>query len=214
MAKVIRTNIDTYVSEKLKLDVDRVYGLYKKYGTTIMGLLKEGLIKEEQIDDYLETIHTFANEGRDLVKPDETLRKFLLKVKVQKFIFTASIRIHAERCCRALGVADLLLSDSRPIIDTRSCKLKSKYETECFQICLREISDFLKVDVDPKDLVFVDDSLENIQCAKKNGWGVCILMGVQTKTGGERPTPLEGVDYVVEHLSELEGIMELQDLFS
>jgi len=211
--EVIRNNIDAYVTEKLKLDVNKVRGLYKKYGTTIRGLLKEGLIEEEQVDDFLEAIHTFPNEGRDLIKNDAKLRNFLNKVTVEKFIFTASISSHAARCCRALGVEDLLISDSRPIIDARSTKLQSKYDTESFEICLREINEFLNLQVDPVDIVFVDDNLKNVQCAKKIGWGVCILMGVRDKSERERPTPLEDVDYVVEHLSELADIMELQDLF-
>jgi len=74
------------------------------------------------------------------------------------------------------------------------------------------MSDFLKKDVDPKDLVFCDDNLKNILCAKKCGWGVCILMGAEYH-GTVRTTELDGVDYVIEHLSELESIEELQDLY-
>jgi len=214
LAKAMKNNKDAFLSEKLKLDADTIKDLYNKHGTGIRGLIKEGLITEEQIDDYLEFVHTFPNEGRDLIKHDEKLRQFLLKVPIQKFIFTAGTQRHAERCCRALGVEDLLISDSRPIIDTVSIKLKAKYEPQSYETCIREISDFLKVEVEPKDLIFVDDNLKTVQCAKKNGWGVCILMGVRTKTGGERPTPIEGVDYVVEHLSELKHIKALQDIFS
>lgn len=213
MAKQITKNIGDYARDKLHLDPDRTYGLYKKHGTTLMGLLKEGLIKEEGIDDFLEAAHLFPNEGRDMIKPDEKLRDFLLKVTAQMFIFTASVRPHVERCVRALGVEDIMIPDDRPIIDTRTCKLASKYKPESFAICLENIAGFLKMDVDPKNLVFVDDSLKNLQCAKGCGWGVCILVGAKTKTGGDRPEVLDGVDYVIEHLSELEGIKELQDLF-
>jgi len=38
-------------------------------------------------------------------------------------------------------------------------------------------------------------------------------MGARPKPGVLRTTELEGVDYVVEHLSELESIPELKDLF-
>jgi len=214
LAKAMKNNKDAFLSEKLKLDADTISDLYNKHGTGIRGLIKEGLITEEQIDDYLEFVHTFPNEGRDLIKRDEKLRQFLLKVPIQKFIFTAGTQRHAERCCRALGVEDLLISDSRPIIDTVSIKLKAKYEPQSYETCIRMMSEFLKVEVDPKDLIFVDDNLKTVQCAKKNGWGVCILMGVRTKTGGERTTPIEGVDYVVEHLSELEHLKAIQDVFS
>jgi len=213
LATAMKSNKDAFLKEELKLDADTISDLYKKHGTGIRGLIKEGLITEKQIDDYLEFVHTFPNEGRDLIKHDEKLRQFLLKVPIQKFIFTAGTQRHAERCCRALGVEDLLITDSRPIIDTVSIKLKAKYEPQSYQTCIREMSDFLKYEVDPKDLIFVDDNLKTVQCAKQNGWGVCILMGVRTKTGGERPTPIEGVDYVVEHLSELEHLQALKDIF-
>jgi len=211
--EAITKNMQHFCTNKLNLQGDICYDLYKKYGSTLNGLLKEGMIKEEQADDWLDSAHTFPNKPWELIKPDERLRNFLLKVRVQKFIFTAGIRSHVQRCSKALGVEDLFFSDSRPIIDARTCKLGTKYSAESFQICVDEISKFLKMDVDPKDLVFVDDTLRNIQCAKKNGWGVCVLMGAQTPDGKPRATELDGVDYVIEHLSELESIDELQDLF-
>lgn len=212
MMNALTQNMDKYCTEKLGLEGGICYKLYKEHGTSLLGLLQKGLITEDKIDDWLETTHTFPNEGRDLVKPDEKLRKFLQQVKVEKFIFTASTQVHAERCCRALGVDDLMLEESRPICDTRRCKLKTKYSAESFETCVNMMSDFLKKDVNPKDLVFCDDNLKNIQCAKKCGWGVCVLMGAEYR-GTVRTTELEGVDYVIEHLSELESIEELQDLY-
>jgi len=169
MMKELSKNIAKYVTENLNVDAVSAKNLYKKYGTTLNGLLEEELITLDGVDDFLETIHTFPNEGRDLIKHDEKLRNFLSKVTVEMFIFTASVQSHAKRCCRALGVDDLLIKDSRPIIDTRTCDLNSKYNVESFQICLQEMSNFLRILINPKDLVFVDDSLKNIQCAKKCG---------------------------------------------
>jgi len=188
--------------------------LYKKHGTTIKGLLNEGHIKESEIDEFLEFAHTFQNECRDLIQPDAKLRDFLERVTAQIFVFTAGTWEHAERCCRALGVSDILFPDSRPIIDTRTCNLITKHCSKAFNICLHEISCFLKQEIDPKDLVFVDDSIKNVRCAKRSGWGTCVLMGAKDKGGNLRTTEMEGVDYVVEHLSELESINELEDLFS
>jgi len=214
MAKQIRHNIHSYTKDKLNLEPDRTLNLYKKHGTTLMGLLKEGFIStSEDINDFLKAAHEYPNEGRDIIKPDEKLRSVLSKVTVQMFIFTASVRDHVERCMRALGVEDLMIPDARPIIDTRTCNLASKYKQESFRICESEISKFLGMEVDPKNLVFADDSLKNVQCAKDCGWGVCILMGAKTKDGGTRPKELEGVDYVIAHLSELEAMDEFQDLF-
>lgn len=211
--EVITKNMEHFCTNKLNLEGAMCYDLWKKYGSTLNGLLTERMIKEEQVDDWLDSTHTFPNKPWEFIEPDERLRNFLLKVRVQKFIFTAGIRSHVQRCCRALGVEDLFFSDSRPIIDARTCNRLTKYSAEAFDICLREISKFLEMDVDPKDLVFVDDTLKNVQCAKKNGWGVCVLMGAQTASGKPRKTEPDGVDYVIEHLSELASIDELQDLF-
>jgi len=214
MARQQTKNINTYCRDRLDLGEDQCYNLYKKYGTTINGLLSEGLIGEDDIDEFLEMAHTFSNEGRDLITPDKRLRRFLKRVTAEMFVFTAGTQKHAERCCRALGVSDLLFPDSRPIIDARICKLLTKQDSDAFEICLQEISRFLMLNVVPENLIFVDDQIKNVQCAKRNGWGICILMGTKDKYGELRTTEMEGVDYVVEHLSELQHIDELQDLFS
>jgi len=209
----ITENMEHFCTTKLNLEGGICYDLYKKYGSTLQGLLQEGKMEKEMVDDWLDTTHTSPNKPWEFIEHDERLRSFLLKVRVQKFIFTAGIRSHVQRCCQALGVEDVIFSDSRPIIDARTCNFGSKYSAESFEICVKEISTFLKMDVDPKDLVFVDDTLKNVQCAKENGWGVCILMGAQTPSGKTRKTELDGVDHVIEHLSELASIDGLQDLF-
>jgi len=213
MTRAITRNMEAYCTDRLNLEGGMCYKLYKEYGTTVNGLLKKGLIKQEDVDDWLETTHTIPTEPKDIIKPDEKLRSFLLKVQVQMFVFTAGISSHVKRCCQALGVEDLIFPDSRPVIDTRTCQLITKYSPEAFAICLTEMECFLKKDINPKNLIFVDDNLKNIQCAKKCGWGVCILVGARPGGKAERTTELEGVDYVIEHLSELASIDELQDLF-
>jgi len=214
LAKELTKNINKYCTERLKLGDGVAYDMYKKYGTTINGLLKEGLIEEKDIDEYLEMAHTFPNEGRDLVKPDPKLRSFLQKVTAPIFIFTAGTRNHVERCCRCLGVTDLLIPDDRPIVDTRVCNLITKYHKEAYEICLNEITKFLEISVEPKDLVFVDDNIKNIRCAKKSGWGTCVLVGAIARDGDLRTTEMEAVDHIIEHISELGAIEELQDLFT
>jgi len=207
-------NIRIYCKERCNLAEDECKNLYKKHGSTLQGLLKEGHIKESDVDEYLEFAHTFPKESKYLIQPDEKLRDFLEKVTAQIFVFTAGTWQHVKRCCQALGVSDILFPDSRPIIDVRTFNLIPKHNSKAFDICVHEIECFLKKLIDPKNIVFVDDSIKNIQCAKRSGWGTCVLLGAKDRQGNLRTTELEGVDYIVEHMSELKSIKELEDLFN
>jgi len=204
LAAELTQNIQNYCTTNLGLAKGEAYELYKKHGTTIKGLLNEGLLPPDKTDEFLEEVHLFDNL-KDLIKPDPKLRDSLLRLKAECFVFTAGTRAHAIRCWRELGVDDILVQDKRPIIDAKVCKLISKYSTESYAICLDKIQQFLDTQVDPKKIIFVDDNYKNLRCAKKAGWGTCVLMGRLARDGTERVCD-DTVDHIIEHCSELEDI--------
>jgi len=210
LATQLTQNIQDYCTANLGLAKGEAYKLYKKHGTTIKGLLNEGLLPHDKIDEFLDEVHMFENI-KELIKPDPKLRDSLLRMKAECFVFTAGPRSHAIRCWTELGVDDILVQSKRPIIDAKMCKLISKYCVEAYSICLEKMQQFLGTTVDPKDLVFVDDNYKNLRCAKKAGWGTCILMGRFARDGTERFCD-DAVDYIIEHVSDLEAIYP--ELFS
>ena len=64
---------------------------------------------EEEIDAYLADVHDIPIH--DHLTIDNDLRDIILKIDpaIPKYIFTASVRAHAERCLRALGIEDLFV---------------------------------------------------------------------------------------------------------
>lgn len=202
MSVALTKNIQHYCDKQWGINDVRAYAMYKTYGTTLKGLILEGYLKPEEVKPYIEAVHTFDNL-HELIKPDPKLRQVIQDIQVEHFVFTAGPRAHAERCCEALGIADLLMSPpDKPVIDTEMCEYITKYSDRAFEICLERISKYLGYDVDPQDIIFVDDNVRNCACAKKNGWGTTILMG-RLDRGGEERFPSDCVDHVIEHLAEL-----------
>lgn len=80
---------------------------------------------------------------------------------IPRYIFTASVRHHAERCLKALGIEDLFQN----IIDVKACSLATKHSTDSFEAAMN-----IANVTDPESCVLIDDSLSNINAAKEIGW--------------------------------------------
>jgi len=141
----------------------QAYDLYKQYGTALKGLLAEGYIdkNDEEIDDYLKKVHDI-NVKSHLTK-DNHLRKLLLDMDptIPKYVFTASVRHHAEKCLQALGIDDLFVD----IIDVKACQMETKHSASSFYAAMR-----IAGVSDPGRCVFLDDSIRNIETAQQVGW--------------------------------------------
>lgn len=122
-----------------------------------------GSLSPLQISEYLEAVHDVGVET--VLKPNERLRSMLesLDPSLPKFIFTASVKSHAVRCLKALGI-DHLFPPSN-IIDTRVCGYQTKHSQSSF----RKAQEFAGVP-DPGGCVFFDDSVKNLRAAKEQGW--------------------------------------------
>lgn len=59
--------------------------------------------------------------------------------------------------------------------------------------------------MDPTKCLFVDDNLQNVQAAKKLGWGSCVYFREKNLIEEQRDdgVPVEGVDAIIEKLDEL-----------
>jgi len=139
------------------------YQLYKKYGTALRGLLAESYLPntEQAIDDYLKEVHDLPIQ--DLLSPDPHLRQIISSIdpSVPKYIFTASVRHHAENCLLALGIHDLFVD----IIDVKACNLATKHSPEAFHAAMT-----IAGITDPESCILLDDNLKNINAARQVGW--------------------------------------------
>jgi FMN phosphatase YigB (HAD superfamily)/8-oxo-dGTP pyrophosphatase MutT (NUDIX family) len=119
LASKLTAKIEEWCTSKKNLPAGEAYQLYKKHGTALKGLLAEGHMDEteEEIDQYLSDVHDIPIHEH--LSIDNELRDMILKIDptIPKYIFTASVRAHAERCLRALGIDDLFVD----IIDGKLC---------------------------------------------------------------------------------------------
>lgn len=162
VAKHLTAKIDEWCVNH-GLPEGEAYQLYKRHGTALRGLLAEGYLdhSEEVIDKFLRDVHDVP--VADLLEPDLELRQILERIDpaIPKYIFTASVRHHAERCLKALGIDDLF----DDIIDVKACNFETKHSKRAFEAAMK----IAKVD-NPESCLFLDDNLSNIKAARHVGW--------------------------------------------
>jgi putative hydrolase of the HAD superfamily/pyrimidine and pyridine-specific 5'-nucleotidase len=173
------------------------YELYKQHGTALRGLLAEGHIEEceSAIDSFLKDVHDIP--VHESLGKDNELRELLKRIdpSIPKYIFTASVRHHAERCLKALGIEDLFVD----IIDVKDCNLATKHSKVAFEAAMRKAG----VE-DPECCLFLDDNVKNIHAARSMGWR-SILVGRIGRDCGKTITS--------EHAeSEIDRIHDLQQV--
>ena len=197
-AKLLTIKIEEHCQGELNLPAGKAYELYKKYGTALKGLLEEEIIANtpEGIDEYLQKVHDIP---LDDIQPDPVLRDMLLRIDRPRWVFTASVASHAQRCLERLGIADLFLG----IIDCKACNLATKHSKEAFEAAMAVAG------VDAADggrCLFFDDSTKNIRTAKVDmGWRTC-LVGLYGRDDQQRITCPEA-DLEVANIRELTTAM-------
>jgi len=172
VADRLTAKIEHWCTTKKMLPKGEAYELYKKHGTALRGLLAEDWLEksDEAIDGYLKDVHDLPIVSEQLLKKDEALRGMLLNIdpSIPKYVFTASVKEHAQRCLEALGIDDLF----EGIIDVKSCNYATKHSKEAFEAAMR----IAGVGDDPESCIFLDDSVKNIAAARDVGWR-SILVG-------------------------------------
>jgi putative hydrolase of the HAD superfamily len=101
----IETRMTEYVMAYLKLPREEAYArqkdLYRQYGTTLSGLMREHGASPE---DYLRYVHDIDLSG---LAPDAGLVETIEKLPGRRFVFTNGCRDHAARILDRLGMTDL-----------------------------------------------------------------------------------------------------------
>jgi pyrimidine 5'-nucleotidase len=186
----------------------KAYELYKQYGTALRGLLAEGYIEhnDHAIDEFLQEVHDIPIH--ELIQPDPELRQLLLQIdpSIPKYIFTASVREHAERCIKALGIDDLFVD----IIDCKICQLETKHSEKSFHIAMevagiRSSNDGNSTISHPESCLFFDDSIKNIEAARNIGWR-SVLVGTVGRDCGTTITT-EHAEHEIERIHHLRHVL-------
>ena len=100
----VDTRIRDYVQRLLSVDAVEAHRVqkdyYRRYGTTLRGLMEEHGIAP---DDFLAYVHDIDHSP---VKPDPVLASAIAGLPGRKFILTNGSRAHAEKVAERLGFTD------------------------------------------------------------------------------------------------------------
>jgi putative hydrolase of the HAD superfamily len=186
--------IRDYVQRLLKLPSDEAQRLqkdyYRRYGTTLRGLIVEHGISP---DDFLEYVHDIDHSA---IQPDPRLAAAIERLPGPKFILTNGSRAHAEKVAARLGVTHHF----EDIFDIVRAELLPKPNRETYD---RFVS---TSGIDPKATVIFEDLARNL--AVPHDLGMTTVLVVPGRTQGLilEDWELEGqdaahVDFLTENLT-------------
>ena len=195
----LTTKIEDHCQEAFNLPNGRAYELYKEHGTCLRGLMAEGHIDKDcpkSIDGFLDKVHDLPIH--QLLEPDEKLRQIILAIDptIRKYVFTASVHHHAQRCLQALGIDDLFDG----IIDVKDCNFETKHSVSSFHIAMKRADV-----VNAEECIFLDDSLTNISAASRVGWR-SVLVGRKGRDCGTTITS-EHAEVEIDRIHDIERIL-------
>lgn len=192
-AELLTVSIAQYCEQHLGITYEKSVALYRQHGTCLKGLEAEGIPHDR--DHFLESVHKVHLDFGE----DASLRELLGRLdhaSCEVRVFTASVASHARRCLEKLGVAELLETAERPIIDVKSVGFHSKHHGQAFAIAQALVQQSV-----PGLCTLVDDNWTNIRAAKAAGWRT-VVVGRQSRYG-ESASQLKEADYVIASIHEL-----------
>ena len=127
-----------------------------EYSTTLMGLKSMYTVDERQ---YLDFVHDV--DLSSLLINDGRLRSMLSGISQRKVIFTNSDSTHAKRVLSFLEIDDFF----DPIVDVVAMQPYVKPQPQAYRIAL----DMAGL-ASPDGCMFVDDMLENVEQAQREGF--------------------------------------------
>lgn len=122
----IESRMTDYVMAFLKLPREAAYArqkdLYRQYGTTLNGLMREHGARP---DDYLHYVHDIDLSG---LEPDAALTQAIAKLPGRRFVFTNGCRNHAARILERIGMTQLF----DDVWDIRTLDFRPKPQAEAY----------------------------------------------------------------------------------
>ena len=176
--------IRDFVQRLLKLAPEEAQRLqkdyYRRYGTTLRGLMEEhGILP----DDFLEYVH---NIDHSPVEPNPKLAAAINRLRGRKFILTNGSRRHAEKVAERLGITNHF----EDIFDIVRSDLLPKPNRETYDRFLA------KTGVDPKTAAMFEDLSRNLVVPQALGMTTVLVVPTGTREVFTEEWELEGHDAV------------------
>jgi putative hydrolase of the HAD superfamily len=189
----VDARIRAYVCDFLKVSKDEAFRVqkdyYKRYGTTMRGLMAEHGMKP---DDYLEFVHQIDHSP---LTPNPALGDALEKLPGRKLILTNGTRKHADMVMKRLEI-DRHFDD---VFDIAAADLDPKPLPQVYKRFLQRHA------VDPAKAVMFEDLARNLETPHALGMITVLVVPEHTREVFREGWELEGreaphVDYVTDNL--------------
>jgi putative hydrolase of the HAD superfamily len=170
---------------------------YRRYGTTLRGLMEEHGITP---DDFLEYVHDIDHSP---IQADPVLAKAVAALPGRKFILTNGSRRHAEKVAARLGFTDQF-DDIFDIVRSEMLPKPNKATYDRF---------IERTGIDPKRAVMFEDLSRNLAVPKALGMHTVLVIPNGTREVFHEDWEMEGrdadhVDYLTDDLGAfLSGIV-------
>jgi putative hydrolase of the HAD superfamily len=196
--KQVDDRIGAYVAEFLKVSTDEAHRVrkdyYKRYGTTMRGLMTE---HELHPDDYLEYVHQIDHSP---LEPNPALGLALSRLPGRKLILTNGTRKHADAVMRRLEIHQHF----EDVFDIVAAELEPKPSTVTYERFLERHA------VDPAKAAMFEDLARNLEAPHALGMTTVLVVPPGTREVFREDWELEGRDDPhVDHLTDdLSGFLE------
>ena len=187
--------IGDYVQRLLKLNAEDAHRVqkdyYRRYGTTLRGLMEEHGIGA---DEFLEYVHDIDH---DSIKPDPKLTSAIDRLPGRKFILTNGSRRHAEKIAEKLGFTNHF----EDIFDIVSAGLLPKPNRETYDNFVATTG------VAPGQAAMFEDLARNLVVPKALGMQTVLVIPAGTRDVFQEDWELAGrdadhIDFLTEDLGE------------
>jgi putative hydrolase of the HAD superfamily len=185
----VDARIRDYVQRLLNLEPEEAQRVqkdyYRRYGTTLRGLMEEHAILP---DDFLEYVHDIDHSP---VEPNPRLAAAIGRLPGRKFILTNGSRAHAEKVAERLGVTNHF----EDIFDIVRSDLLPKPNRETYDRFLA------KTGVEPTTAAMFEDLARNLVVPQALGMATVLVVPAGTREIFHEDWELQGQD--AEHIDFL-----------
>ena len=156
----ISERITQYIMEVLSFTKEEANlvrsNMYKKYGLTLTGLMREYEINP---DEYLDFIHDVTHPE---LQYEKQLKLSLNSLSGKKFIYTNASQDHAKKILSAMGIE----AEFEKILDIKATHYVPKPDPKSYDIMLKSFG-ILSNQIESS--IFIEDTAKNLKPAKLLG---------------------------------------------
>jgi putative hydrolase of the HAD superfamily len=190
--------IRLYIEQLLKLPADEAFRLqkdyYKRYGTTLRGLMLEHGMEP---DDFLDFVHQIDHSP---LQPNPALGEAIEKLPGRKLILTNGTHTHADVVVKRLGIEQHF----EAIFDIVAAELEPKPSPQTYERFLA------RHNVDPRKAAMFEDLSRNLATPHALGMTTVLVIPEGTREVLRESWELEGrdADHVDHVTDDLVGFLQ------